>query len=114
MGDVVDLRPDQLATVRAILATHIPNAEIWAFGSRAKWTAKDTSDLDLAIVAEKPIPPTALDRLRRAFEDSYLPIKVDVVDFANVSEEFRDVIRKQKVVLRRGAGGDGAARLEWR
>src|SRR6266851_9549034 len=101
MADVVDLRPDQLATVRAILATHISNAEIWAFGSRAKWTAKDTSDLDLAIVAERPIPSTTLDRIRRAFEESYLPIKVDVVDFARVSEEFRNVIRKQKVIFRK-------------
>jgi type I restriction enzyme S subunit len=114
MTDVVDLRPDQLATVQTILAAHVPNAEVWAFGSRAKWTAKDTSDLDLAVVAEKPILPTSLDRLRRAFEDSYLPIKVDVVDFARVSEEFRNVIRKQKVVVRKPAGGDGATRLEWR
>ena len=56
MADVVDVRPDQLSTIQAILAAHVPSAEVWAFGSRAKWTAKDTSDLDLAVVSEKPIP----------------------------------------------------------
>src|SRR5437899_1241340 len=109
MADVVDLRPDQFATVQAILAAYVPDAEVWAFGSRAKWTAKDTSDLDLALVSEKPFPSATLDRLRQAFEESYLPVKVDVVDFARVSEQFRNVIRKQKVILRNSTRSNGTA-----
>ena len=99
MPELVDLRPDHLSAIRAILNTHAPDCEVWVFGSRAKWTAKDTSDLDLTIVADKPIPRTTLDRLRRAFEESYLPFKVDVVDIGRISDEFREVIRGQKVVL---------------
>jgi type I restriction enzyme, S subunit len=116
MADVVDLRPDQLSTVQAILAAHVPAAEVWAFGSRAKWTAKDTSDLDLAVVNEKSISSVTLDKLRRAFEESYLPFKVDVVDLARVSDEFRNLIRKQKVVLRSSTSSNGTAARpsEWR
>jgi type I restriction enzyme, S subunit len=114
MADVVDLRPDQLATVQAILETHVPNSEIWAFGSRAKWTARDSSDLDLAVVADAPIPSTTLDRLRRAFEDSYLPIKVDVLDFAQISADLQNLIRRQKVVLRKPVNGSDQARANWR
>jgi type I restriction enzyme S subunit len=98
---MVDLRPDQLATVRAILQAEVPECEVWAFGSRAKWTAKDSSDLDLALVTSARLPLSKLGRLREAFTDSYLPIKVDVVDIHRVSEEFRKIIETQKVVLQK-------------
>ena len=98
---MVDLRPDQLATVLAILQAKVPECEVWAFGSRAKWTAKDSSDLDLALVTSERIPLSVLGRLRQAFADSYLPMTVDVVDIHRVSDEFREIIERQKVVLQK-------------
>jgi len=98
---MLDLRPDQLATVRAILQAEVPECEVWAFGSRAKWTAKDSSDLDLALVASERLPLSKLGRLREAFKDSYLPTKVDVVDVNRVSDEFRRIIESQHVVLQK-------------
>lgn len=47
---MIDLSPNHLATVKAVLAEHVPECELWVFGSRATWTDKDYSDLDLAIV----------------------------------------------------------------
>ena len=96
---MVDLRPDQLATVRAILQAEVPECEVWAFGSRVKWTAKDSSDLDLALISPRRLSLGKLGRLREAFRDSYLPIKVDVVDAQSVSKEFRRIIESQKVIL---------------
>jgi type I restriction enzyme, S subunit len=96
---MVDLRPDQLATVQSILRAVIPNHEVWAFGSRAKWTARDSSDLDLAIITDRSLPIAVLGRLHRAFEESFLSFKVDVVDWSQITEEFRSVIRKQHVVI---------------
>src|SRR5205823_12590205 len=107
---MVDLRPDQIATVRAILQAQVAECEVWAFGSRAKWTAKDSSDLDLALVTSERIPLSKLGRLREAFKDSYLPIKVDVVDIHRVSDEFRKIIDSQRVVLRKPSGA--AARTD--
>jgi type I restriction enzyme, S subunit len=98
---MVDLRPDQLATVLAILQAKVPECEVWAFGSRAKWTAKDSSDLDLALVTPERIPLSKLGRLREAFKDSYLPINVDVVDIHRVSDEFRTIIESQRVALQK-------------
>ena len=49
---MIDLNPNHLATVQRILAEHVPECEVRAFGSRATWTAKDYSDIDLAIVGE--------------------------------------------------------------
>lgn len=110
---MVDLRPDQLEIVKAVLKAEVPKAEVWAFGSRAKWTARDTSDLDLVLVGERALPYRTIARLRRAFEESYLPFSVDVVDWHGVSEDFRTIILAQKVVIQAGSS-DGSGQLEER
>ena len=100
MTGSVDLNPNHLGTVKAILAEHVPECEVRAFGSRATWTAKDYSDLDLAVVGEGPLDWRTLDRLKEAFEESDLPMRVDVLDWHNTSESFREVIERDYVVVR--------------
>jgi len=53
---LIDIRPDHWRIVEAILKKHVPRHTVWAFGSRAKWSAKAYSDLDLAIITEKALP----------------------------------------------------------
>lgn len=98
---LLDIRPDYLQIVRDILQKHVPQYEVWAFGSRAKWTAKEYSDLDLCIVSDKPLSFTVLGALGEDFSESDLPWKVDVVDWATTSPSFRKVIEKDKVVVQR-------------
>lgn len=50
----IDIRPDHWQIVRDILRKHVPQYAVWAFGSRAKWLAKQYSDLDLAIITDQP------------------------------------------------------------
>ena len=102
MTGSVDLNPNHLGTVKAILAEHVPECEVRAFGSRATWTAKDYSDLDLAVVGEGPLDWRTLDRLKEAFEESDLPMRVDVLDWHNTSESFREVIEREYEVLQQG------------
>ena len=90
--DSIDLNPNHLATVKSILAEHVPECEVRAFGSRATWTAKDYSDLDLAVVGEEPLDWRTLGRLKEAFEESDLPMRVDVLDWHAVSDNFKKVI----------------------
>ena len=45
----VDMRPEHWAMVQDILRRHAPDCDVWAFGSRARHTAKPYSDLDLAL-----------------------------------------------------------------
>jgi type I restriction enzyme, S subunit len=102
---LLDVRADHLALVKKILAEHVPHADVWAFGSRAKWLARDTSDLDLCVDAKAPLTFTQLGLLKEAFEDSDLPYKVDVVDWATTSESFRKIIGRDRVVVQRGSLG---------
>ena len=96
---MIDLRPHHLETVRRILAHHVPHCEVRAFGSRANWTAKDYSDLDLVVVASGKLSEDTLRHLKEAFEESELPFRVDVLDWQATSPQFRKVIEKQYEIL---------------
>lgn len=96
----VDVTPSQLETIALILSEHLPELHrALAFGSRAKWTAKAHSDLDLAIDAGRKLNFAEHAALEYAFEASPLPWKVDVVDLNGVSESFRAVILRDGVAL---------------
>jgi len=91
--------PDQWVIVRGILQKHVPEYEVWAFGSRARGTAKKFSDLDLAIITEHPLSLDLCAGLSDDFSESDLPWKVDVVDWATTSDVFRKIIARDKVVI---------------
>jgi type I restriction enzyme S subunit len=96
---LIDIRPDHWAIVRDILRRLVPHYAVWAFGSRAKWTAKPYSDLDLAIITEAPLPLAFSATLADEFSESNLPWRVDVVDWATTSESFRRIIERERVVV---------------
>ena len=95
----LDLEPRHLDEVRRILARHAPGARAWAFGSRTAGHAKRFSDLDVALEVENGVPIETLVRLRDAFSESDLPIKVDVVDWNALDPEFRSAIMPRRVPL---------------
>lgn len=95
----VDLRPDHLSVVKAILNKHVPECEVVAFGSRATWTAKDYSDLDLAILGDSPLSGRRTAALCEAFVESALPFKVDIVEWARIDERFRNIILRDGVTI---------------
>ena len=99
---MIDISPGDLKIVRDILRKHVPDCEVWAFGSRAKWTAKTYSDLDLAVITDTPMSFKVSGALREDFSDSDLPWRVDVVDWATTSEAFRRIIEQDKVVVQPG------------
>jgi len=103
MADVplIDIRPDHWEIVRAILHTHVPQYEVWAFGSRATWQAKPYSDLDLAILTDEPLPLALSAALADAFSESDLPWRVDVLDWATTSPSFRAIVQRDKVVVQK-------------
>lgn len=96
---MIDLNPQHLETVQHILSKHVPGCEVRAFGSRVKWTAKDCSDLDLAVIGSKRFKPKEMYRLTEAFEESALPIRVDVVDWYAIPEGFRRIIAAKYAVI---------------
>jgi type I restriction enzyme S subunit len=95
----LDMQPKHWAIVRNILQQHAAGDEVWAFGSRAKGTAKPYSDLDLAIITTEPLSVAQGAALADAFEDSELPWRVDLVDWASTDEVFRKIIERDKVMV---------------
>ncbi len=95
--------------VQRILLQKLPGREVWAFGSRVKGTAKPYSDLDLVVLGEEPLPLALQASLAEAFDDSDLPWRVDVVDWATTSERFRALMAQCKVVVQTAAA-DGLIR----
>ncbi len=96
---LIDLRPDHLNIVRDLLRRHLPTHTVVAFGSRATWKAKDYSDLDLALMGDTPITIAKSSTLAEAFRESDLPFKVDLVDWEEIDEAFREIVRRDAVVL---------------
>ena len=96
----VDIRADHLEIVQDILRSQLPaGVKVWVFGSRANWTTKDSSDLDLAVEGAASLDHGVMVGLEIAFEESDLPYTVDVVDLKDVSPEFKNIVDSQKVPL---------------
>lgn len=101
---MIDISPEHLAEVQAVLREHVPECEVRAFGSRVQGTAKSYSDLDLAVAGAAALDVKRLYRLQEAFQESTLPFRVDVLDWWAVSESFRAVIARQYEVVQFAAG----------
>ena len=82
------------AELGRILARNLPSGvKVFAFGSRVHGrNLKPFSDIDLCLRGDKPVAGEVLAKLGNDLEDSMLPFKVDVVDWATLSPEFRSVI----------------------
>jgi type I restriction enzyme S subunit len=92
----LDVRPDHLVAVNEILRRNVPDRKVWVFGSRVTGKAKPTSDLDLCIVGETPLPYEVSAQLRQDFSDSDIPYTVDLVDWATCSTGFRAIIERDR------------------
>jgi type I restriction enzyme S subunit len=51
----IEVSSSEWQIIEEILMRVVPNHDVLAFGSRAKFTAKPYSDLDLALKGDKPI-----------------------------------------------------------
>jgi len=90
-----------LAMVLDLLQKHLPQAEVWAYGSRVMGGCYEASDLDL--VARQPgelLQPISLLEVREVFMESDLPIQVQIVDWAKIPPSFHDEIEAGYVVLK--------------
>ena len=96
----IDLSAQQLAEIRTILSELVPDLSVWAFGSRVTGKAREYSDLDLALMTTEPLDLSVKADLVACFSESNLPFKVDLIDWACTSDNFRNIIMAKKVVIR--------------
>lgn len=92
------MEPRDIALVHQILEKTIPDRTVWAFGSRATGRyLKRFSDLDLAV--EGRLTWHERSALAEDFDDSPLPIKVDLIELDMVDEDFRERIKRDFVLV---------------
>jgi predicted nucleotidyltransferase len=96
---MINISPEYLEMIRRILTAHVCDCEVRAFGSRINGTAKDHSDLDLAVVASDKMERRTKMLVKEAFEESDLPFRVDIVDYNAISDEFRAIIDTKYEIL---------------
>ena len=100
----IDLPADHRRLVLNILRADLPqSAKAWVFGSRATGRARRYSDLDLAIDAGRRLTLDEIARLSEAFSDSDLPYKVDLVDWQDIDDRWRQMIVAERVPLTEAA-----------
>ena len=104
--DYIDLTTEQYQLVRELLRQHLPGIEVWAYGSRVKFTSHADSDLDLVAFAP-PEQKQAVSDLRTALARSDLPFEVELFAWDDLPESFHKNIQRQKLVLQQKAEDSG-------
>ncbi len=108
----IDLTAEQRKEIADLLKHHLPDTEVWAYGSRVKFTSKPSSDLDMVAFAKKEQQMAVAD-LKEAFEESDLPFRVDLFIWEEVPEQFHKNIEAERVVLQGAARTGKVVANEW-
>ena len=101
MVDRLHLQPKHREVLAELLREHLPDVEVWAYGSRVSEKSHDGSDLDLVLrgpgLAEIPIGH--LGDFEEAVQESTIPFLVEARDWARLPERFHREIERDHVVL---------------
>ena len=93
------LAPDRACTVRGIIDSVVPGAQVRVFGSRATGRARPFSDLDLLFVQPARLSWAQRADLRDRFEASDLPFRVDVVEADALPAGMAERVASESVAL---------------
>jgi uncharacterized protein len=88
-----------------LLRQHVPQAQVWAYGSRVSGGAHEGSDLDIVLRTPGKLSASCEGWVDLKYElsESALPILVDVHDWAHLPVEFHRNIEREYVELQAGA-----------
>ena len=105
MTERVLLHPRHRAILESLLEAHLPEVEVWAYGSRVNGRGHEGSDLDLVLRAPglKRIARERLANLEESLRESRIPFLVEAKDWASLPEHFHEEIERLRVVLKRPA-----------
>ena len=113
-ADRLSLPPRYRRMVEALLREHVPEAEVWAYGSRVNGESHEGSDLDLVLRGP------GLERLGdgyyhllEAFQESNIPILVQTHDWAGLPKSFHREIERDYVVVQKEAKQTPDRAAEW-
>ena len=101
MADRLDLPSRHRSILEALIREHLPNVEVWAYGSRVYGRSHQGSDLDLALRGPglEKIPDEQLGNFADALRASSIPFLVEARDWARLPEHFWPEIEQHHYVL---------------
>ena len=67
---------------------------LFLFGSRAKGTGSDKSDIDIGVISNTRITGRQLLKIQEKLEQIPTLLKIDIVDFNSVDDEFKKIALK--------------------
>ena len=96
----IDLPAEHRAQALDIIRRRLPEARVWVYGSRVKGRARRYSDLDLMLDDHgRPISASVMGNLDEDFDESDLPIIVELHDLAQTDAGFLARVRKDFLLL---------------
>lgn len=101
MPDRVNLSERHRRVLEALVREHLPDVEVWAYGSRVSGLAHEGSDLDLVLRGPglEDIPADQLLDFEEAVRESTIPFLVEARDWARLPQRFHRVIEQEYVVV---------------
>ena len=104
MTDRLSLPSRYRRMMEDLLREHVPDAEVWAYGSRVNGESHEGSDLDLVVRGPmlEPLGVEFID-LVEALRESNIPILVQAHDWAHLPDGFHREIERDYVVVQMGA-----------
>ena len=108
MADRLHLQPKHRDVLEALLREHLPDVEVWVYGSRVSGRSHDGSDLDLVLRGPglEEIPIGQLGDFEVAVRESTIPFLVEARDWARLPERFHREIAQDHVVWRDAASSN--------
>jgi len=97
MKNKLYIKEKHLNMLLDIFKKNSPRATIFAYGSRIKGNCHEGSDLDLTLYKYEGENP--LFKLKQALSDSNIPFIVEVNDFNNLPDSFKQEILKNYIVI---------------
>ena len=97
----IHLLPRHRLVLEALLRKHLPDVEVWAYGSRVNGRSHDGSDLDLVLRGPglNEISINSLVDFEDAVQESNIPFLVEARDWTRLPERFHQEIARNYVVL---------------
>jgi len=95
----MDKIPDKVKEqIIKVIEIFFPDAKIYLFGSRARGTHNERSDIDIAIDAGRLLTMSERGQLNNMIDALNIVQEVDIVDFNNVPEALKNNILREGIV----------------
>lgn len=92
-----------LTLAKEIILKYIPKNDyaVFLFGSRASGKNSKVSDIDVGFMGKKELPVMVKSNMEDELEESIIPYTVDLIDFKNVTADFKKIALEDIVVWNR-------------